>query len=260
MSLAKQIRVLVLLLLLLFVIVYTKAQMRFSTSWETPLEVVIYPVNIDKSAKTAKYLATLDSSDFVEIDQFMSKEGKRWKLLLSNPVVTRLGPEIEVLPPPPPEIDGGLLSIMLWSLQFRYWAWVHTPDDESNFLRVRIFALYHQALPGEALDHSVGLDKGLLAYVNAFASTDQSAQNNIVIMHEVLHTVGATDKYDTTGEPVYPQGYAMIKQPLFPQKYAEIMAGRIPVSATESYMPESLVAVIIGEQTASEINWETRSR
>ncbi len=257
MSLAKQIRILVLLLLLLFVIVYTKAQLRFSTSWETPLEIVIYPVNIDKSIETTEYIATLDDNNFKDIDQFISREGKRWNLPLSSPVVTRLGSEIEVLPPSPPDIDSSVLSAMLWSLQFRYWAWVHTPDDESNFLRIRTFVRYHQAAPGETVRHSVGLNKGLLAYVNAFASADQSSQNNIVIMHEVLHTVGATDKYDATGEPVYPQGYATIKQPLFPQKYAEIMAGRTPVSPAESYMPDTLADVVIGKQTAAEINWKS---
>ncbi len=255
MSLAKQLRVLALLLLLLFVILYTKAQLRFSTSWETPLEIVIYPVNIDKSAAITEYIAALGNRDFADIDLFMSRESKRWNLPLSKPVVTRLGSEISKLPPPLPDHGSSVLSIMLWSLQFRYWAWAHTPDDESNFLRIRIFVLYHNSLPGEALDHSTGLNKGLLGYVNAFAAADQTAQNNIVIMHEVLHTVGATDKYDVNGEPVYPQGYATIEPPLFPQEYAEIMAGRTPVSPSESYMPETLADVVVGEQTANEINW-----
>ena len=33
------------------------------------------------------------------------------------------------------------------------------------------------------------------------------------------------------------------------------MAGRIPVSKTESRMPRSLKSCVIGKQTALEINW-----
>ena len=46
------------------------------------------------------------------------------------------------------------------------------------------------------LAHSLGLQKGLIGVVNAFASSSQAAENNVVIAHELLHTVGATDKYD----------------------------------------------------------------
>ena len=54
-----------------------------------------------------------------------------------------------------------------------------------------------------------GLQKGLIGVVNAFASDEQAAQNNVVIAHELLHTVGATDKYDPrTNQPSHPDGYA----------------------------------------------------
>jgi hypothetical protein len=68
--------------------------------------------------------------------------------------------------------------------------------------------------------------------------------------------VGATDKYDAHGEPVFPDGYAEPdKQPLFPQKFAEIMSAHIPKSQTESWMAENLTNCVIGTKTATEINW-----
>jgi len=105
--------------------------------------------------------------------------------------------------------------------------------------------------------HSLGLQKGLIGVVNAFASDEQAAQNNVVVAHELLHTVGATDKYDaSTNQPTHPGGYAEPdKDPLLPQTFAEIMAGRIPWSTTQSEMPGSLDKVLIGTQTAQEINW-----
>jgi hypothetical protein len=83
-------------------------------------------------------------------------------------------------------------------------------------------------------------------------------QNNVIITHEFLHTLGATDKYDpATNQPLYPDGYAVPDlQPLVPQRYAEIMAGRTPVSQTDATIPESLNDVIIGSLTAKEINWQ----
>ena len=80
-------------------------------------------------------------------------------------------------------------------------------------------------------------------------------RNQVVIAHELLHVLGASDKYIMgTGEPEFPFGYAEPnRQPLFPQTQAEIMGGRIPLSAYESAMPESLEECRIGRKTAEEI-------
>ena len=84
-----------------------------------------------------------------------------------------------------------------------------------------------------------------------------TACNNIVIAHEFLHTVGATDKDDLANDqPQFPDGYADPQRtPLVPQDQAEIMAGRRMLSETEWEMPDSLRSVVIGPKTALEINW-----
>ena len=52
---------------------------------------------------------------------------------------------------------------------------------------------------------SHGLQKGLVGVVHAFADDTMTGSNAVVIAHELLHTVGASDKYDlTTGAPLYP--------------------------------------------------------
>ncbi len=93
--------------------------------------------------------------------------------------------------------------------------------------------------------------------VKAFASRHQAASNNVIITHEMLHTLGATDKYDLqTLQPRYPEGYAdPEKKPLLPQEYAEIMGRAIPLSSSESKMPDSLAYTVIGPITAKEIKW-----
>ncbi len=252
----KTIRIFFLLMILLFVALYSCEQKRASTSWYKTVEIMIYPINVDGSAVVDHYIKTLQDKNFSHIDKFMAREAKKYHLILSTPTKTRLGSQIKIMPPTPPEPGSGILSVITWSIKFRYWAWKNTPDDESNLRRARMFVLYHEAVDGKRLAHSYGLNKGLLGYVNAFASKEQQGQNNIVIAHEFLHTVGASDKYGLDGEPIFPIGFASpdLADP-YKQKKAEIMAGRIPISATESHMPRSLKSCVIGKETALEINW-----
>jgi len=93
--------------------------------------------------------------------------------------------------------------------------------------------------------------------VHAFALATMAGSNNIVIAHELLHTVGATDKYDlATGAPLFPSGYGDRDQvPLYPQQQAEIMAGRRALASGAFEMPGSLREVVVGPETAWEIRW-----
>jgi hypothetical protein len=120
--------------------------------------------------------------------------------------------------------------------------------------------LYHDPAISPELPHSLGLQKGLLGVVHVFADDGMKGANDTVIAHELLHTLGATDKYDlANNQPLHPEGFAEPnRQPLYPQSFAELMAGRIPVSSTQAQTPESLQQVLIGPKTASEIGWQKR--
>ena len=253
----KIIRILILLAVFVTVAFYAKTQKLASRSWSEPLEVVIYRINGDNNSPTVNdYINDLDESVFVPIDRFIQKQSQTYGLITSHPTHISLGPVIAIAPPESPLPGSNYASIIWWSLKFRYWAYMNTPDSDSNLHRIRVFAHYHEPTEGRRLQHSLGLDKGLLAVVHAFASVDQDQQNNIVIAHELLHTVGATDKYAADSEPAFPAGYADPAQsPLYPQTKAEIMAVRIPLSETTSRMAASLNECVIGEQTAREINW-----
>lgn len=261
MPLFKAIRILILLLILAAVAFYTKSQKLKARSWAEPLEVVIYPINGDNNSPTVNdYISELDSSVFAPIDRFIQQQSRRYQLITSRPIETRLGPAMTAQPPASPTPDSNMASIIWWSIQFRYWVYKNTPDAESNHHRIRVFALFHDPKEGRKLQHSLGMDKGLAVVVHAFAAIDQDQQNNIVIAHELLHTVGAYDKYARNGEPVFPAGYAAPEQfPLYPQHKAEIMAVRIPLSANSSRMANSLDECIIGPETAREINWLSSS-
>ena len=250
----KKIRVAILLYILLMVAVGTWLTGARSTDWNNSLRVKIYPINGDGSAVSADYISTLDVDAFDGIEEFFAREVERYGHDLPQPVRIELGSPIHEQPP---KIDSnsGVLKVMLWSIRMRLWVWDVTSGRDKITPDVRVFVRYHNRETLLRLDDSVGLRKGMFGIVNAYASRRLEGQNNVVIAHEFLHTLGASDKYDlATGLPIAPHGYAdPDRSPLYPQTRAEIMGGRIPESRGTAMKPMSLRYVVIGPATALEI-------
>jgi hypothetical protein len=242
------------LLVLFFVAVSTWLTQSRSTDWNNSLWVKIYPINADGSEESARYIATIDTGDFAGIEAFIARETERYGKTVSRPLRVELGREIREQPPAI-GADFGVLDIMLWSLKMRWWASSTAGEQDSIEPDVRIFVRYHRPQDAYVLENSVGLQKGMVGVVNARASRKYRGMNNVVIAHEFLHTLGATDKYDPgTGQPAIPDGLAEPdRSPLYPQKFAEIMGGRIARAADDAIVPQSLKYVLIGPLTASEI-------
>lgn len=255
----KKFRIIVLLLLLALVAGTSFWEGLWVRGWTRPLEVVIYPINGDRdkdnSDQTQAYIASLSARQFDEIGGFFQQQSQRYRLQQMPEMHIRLAPEIQT---PPPRLAGGArnaLSAISWSLRLRYFAFRNTPFWQ-NLGRIRLFVVFHAGEQGKPLQHSLGLQKGLLGVVHVFADPKQAAQNNIVISHELLHTLGATDKYDAQGQPVFPQGFPDPDQgERYPQHSAEIMAGRIAVRPAQAIIPNKLADCAIGPKTAYEINW-----
>jgi len=223
-------------------------------AWRAPLDVVVIPINGDGSPEAAETIRTLQARDFDDINTFLERETARYGVKQTPAMQVTLLPELKEKPPVPPH-DGSVLKTVLWSLQMRWWVYRQSDAWLPQLGTVKLFVLYHVPQEGVALEHSLGLQKGLIGVVHAFGDARQMRQNNIVIAHELLHTLGATDKYDAEGRPVYPQGYAEPELPqLMPRREAEIMAGRLVNAAGRLVMPPSLEQCVIGAMTAHEIN------
>lgn len=251
----RSVRITLLLLVLFFVAMNTWLTRLRSTDWNEPLWLVVYPVNGDGSTATQDYIDSLDRNSFSAIESFVAREAARYGVGIREPVTIRLAPQPDERPPLPP-LDGNTLSVMLWSLKLRYWAFAND-TFEGPKPDVQMFVVYHDPKQHDRLRHSLGIQKGLIGVVNAFGARHLAQTNNVVIAHELLHTLGATDKYDpTTNQPLYPVGYAEpSRTPLHPQIQAEIMGGRIPLSDRQAEMPDSLGQCLIGPETALEIRW-----
>ncbi|HEY2685498.1 MAG TPA: hypothetical protein VGI93_18445 [Steroidobacteraceae bacterium] len=256
----RSLRILILLLILLVVAAKSWQDQYLSRRWNVPLYVSIYPIAADDSPVTRRYLDGLDAERFKSIDAFFIREAAKYHLRIDEPFRTHLREELHELPPQH-DPSASVLSTMLWSLKLRYWAWRHSghvqgPED------IRVFVLYADPALTPSVPHSLGLMKGLIGVVYAFATPQMNEDNDVIIAHELLHTLGATDKYDpASNAPIFPIGYGDPEQkPLYPQQVAEIMAGRLALAPDRFEQAESLNEVVVGPATALEIRWPQHAK
>jgi hypothetical protein len=250
------IRITILLVILAMVSLNTWLGIARTTDWDHPLWVVIYPMNGDGSPQSRNIISRLDVTDFSPVAAFMQREAARYGVALDRPVTIELAAEVKTLPPPTPAWDDNPLSIAWWSLKMRYWNWrvdTYTGPEPD----IRLYVEYHNSGGNGVLDTSFGLQKSRISVIRQFTSRRMARKNLVIVVHELLHTLGASDKYDLATLAVnYPEGFAEPGQsPLYPQKKAEIMGGRIPVGPGEFVIPPSLEQCIVGPETAREIGW-----
>ncbi|MCK6370802.1 MAG: hypothetical protein L6Q83_05640, partial [Gammaproteobacteria bacterium] len=188
----RALRISVLLIALIVVAGVTWGDRFRTTRWTETLWVGVFPVNGDGSRTVDEYIAGLDSADFRDIEVFFAQEGAVHGLRLEQPVRMDLHPAVSR---PPPQLDAGagFLARASWILRLRYYGWRMAGD---TFADVRVFLVYHDAERTQVAPDSRGLQRGLMAVAHVFATESMAAQNNIVVAHEVLHTLGASDKYD----------------------------------------------------------------
>lgn len=253
----RTLRIALLLLILLFVGLNTYFDRVYSTDWNIPLRVAAYPINADGSPEAEQFIQRLSGDDSYVLESFFEREARRYGLAMERPVRVTLAPQLRDLPP---AIEPGTstLGVILWSLRARYWSW-RVPNAPGPAPDIKLYVLHHGPR-STSLPHSIGLQKGLFGIVNVFADRSMMGSNDVIIAHELLHALGATDKYDlATNQPLQPDGYAEPeREPLYPQARAELMGGRIPLSADRAITPESLRNVLVGAKTAAEIGWSRR--
>jgi len=227
-----------------------------TTSWDRTLRVSLYPIVADGRPATRDYVAALTREDFAAVETFLQREAPRYGVTIAEPVRVWLRAALDASPPLPPS-ERSLLGTMGWSLKLRWWASRREAAQPRPRGQVRVFVLYYDPEHSPTVAHSLGLKEGLIGIVHAFASRAQAPTNNVVIAHELLHTLGATDKYAPhSGLPVFPDGYAEPqREPRHPQVAAELMGGYIPLTPGRAEGPVSLDDVVVGPATAREIGW-----
>ena len=188
----RAVRIFILILILFAVGINSWLVKSDTTDWNETLHVVVYPINGDESESTHSYINGLEVYVFKEIESFIAIEAQSYEVVIEVPITILLGPEIATMPPVFPE-RGDMLSVIWWSLTMRYWAFKHDKYD-GPAPDIRMFVLYFDPKTHKQLENSLGLEKGLIGVIHAFAENDMEEKNNVVLVHEMLHTLGATDK------------------------------------------------------------------
>ncbi len=251
------VRLAILVAVLLFVALGAWLDRARSRDWDDTLRVTVYPISTSGDAGVRSYVAALQAGDFADVESFFIDEASRYGIALAQPVKVRVSHAAKELPPALPGRPGPL-TIALWSLRMRYFAARTAWNDPLPSPDIQVFALYSPLDAGAAaMPDSVGLSKGLIAVTHLYGDAAAAGSNQVVLVHEVLHTLGASDKYDlATGQPLVLAGLGEPdRQPLYPQDFGEIMAGRIATSARDAVIADSLEQMLVGPATALEIGW-----
>jgi len=247
----------VLVYVLLLVLASAWLTQQRTRSWQNTLWVEINPISASENTQVSEFITSLELKDFAPMENYLNAQANQFDVNLARPFRIDLGPQLHSLPPVLPT-QGSWLQAVLWSLRMRWWAMSTTWSLEGPEPDIRLFTVFHDPTATVTLERSVALQKGMVAIANLFAEQATQGSNLVVATHELLHTLGATDKYDrATNLPIYPEGFAdPQRNPRYPQPNAEIMAGRIPLTETEAAIPASLRYTRIGPKTAQEIGWQ----
>ena len=234
---------------------------RARTEWQRPLEVAVAFVqwgSVDA--------ATIDAlrARFPALESRLSDEYHRHGGELPRPIRFTLFGPVTVDRPPPADPDATLLSLAHHA--YEQWRWTHAVDVGSD-LPTRGFDSRIYLLLRAPRDQSRSWVEGSselggrvgVARIELTASTVDLAL--FVVTHELFHTLGASDKYDSNGRALLPEGLVEPdRQPLYPQRYAEVMTRNLVLAAGTERPPDSLAELGVGALTAREIGWSHSDR
>lgn len=252
----RKLRIAVLLYILAFAAVGNYLAAARSTDWNNTLWIDVYPINADGSDRTQAYIDSLSDADFASIEAYFAREARRYGVALDDPFRLELAEQVEEPIPVLPS-SAGFFDAVIWSLKMRWYGVKVERASDRPSPDIQLFALYHDDTHVQVLDRSTALERGLIAVANVFATRSSAGSNQVVMAHELLHTLGSTDKYALgTNLPLYPHGYAdPAAEPRHPQTKAELMAGRIALDPQTAATPRDLGETLIGPITATEIGW-----
>ncbi len=254
-----KVRVGLLLVALALVILYAIRDVRSRrarTEWDHTLTIAL--VLVEQRPLAAGVTPALRAR-VPALEERMTSELRRHRPDAPPPFAFRfVGPVSHAEPPPTPAGEG---LADLASHAFATWRWTQAVDAAAGeSLSGYDSKIYLVARPPASEERQVvegvSQEGGRIGIVSVELDADMADLALVVVAHELFHTLGATDKYDSAGKIKVPEGLAEPQlRPILPQRYAEIMARNRPVSAFEEKVPTRLEEIAVGPVTANEIGW-----
>jgi hypothetical protein len=157
-------------------------------------------------------------------------------------------------------VSAGLVDRL--SHAFRLWRSLGSIDSAAgvapDLYDVRVYVLLEAPPAGgpRTFAEGSGAAGGEIGLVRAWADPSDATLALTAAAHELLHCLGASDKYDAAGHALEPEGLADPGlSPRYPQRHAELMVGEVPLAPGQGRLPASLAEIRIGPATAREIGW-----
>lgn len=264
---SKAARVAVLLLTLLVVVFWATGRTRTRrdrTTWQRPVEVAVLVL---EGATPLEPLALAGLERSLEhLAGRLAEERRRHDPGATGPAfhVELIGPLRPVHLPPVEPPREGLLARPLFAFElWRAGREAHAAaralappgalpfDPRAYDVRVHLVA----ASGPTPFAEGIGEAGGEVAVVRTALDGDGLLAATAVL-HEALHCLGATDKYDAAGHAVAPGGLVEPDlQPPYPQRLAEIMVGELPLAPGSGRLPVSAAEIGVGPATAAEVGW-----
>lgn len=254
-----RVRVALLLSALVIVVLWAVAdwqRRRARKSWTSPLRVAL--VLVEREELPKETMSALRSR-VADLEQRLRDERRRhggsdmppFAFVVKGPVVADSDA--------PRVADQDLLGLVAhtWAL----WRWTRDIDQRADVqwrgYDSRIYLVVKPAQrEAPAFVEGESEDGGRVGVASADVDAAMIDFALIVAAHELMHTLGASDKYDQAGHARFPEGFAEPhRSPPFPQRCAELMARTVPLSPDSERSPDTLNELCVGEVTAREIGW-----
>jgi hypothetical protein len=254
-----RVRVAVLLAILLVVVLWAWRDVRMRRErnhWDRTLRVAIIVLGLSP-VDEATMAALRERTGALE-DAF-ADEMHRYRPGAQRPFAfTVFGPALVTERPPTPASDG---VVDLAKQSYAQWRYLSAVDDttglDTGLFDARIYALVRAPTrKGRSVVEGQSEENGRVGTVEVEIDPNSADFALFVVGHELLHTLGATDKYDASGRVLVPAGLAdPSRSPLYPQERVEIMARNRPVAPGDERPPDGLAELTVGQVTAREIGW-----
>jgi hypothetical protein len=222
--------------------------------WRVPLKVGVFVIQ-DGDVDSAAIAALPGRAD--EMMNILETEYRRYDGKISPFELRVLGPI--PLPDVLPKLES---DDFLERVEFTFQMWrfrrsvSRSLGEPTDDIDVSILLVTRPARGNQPrIFEGIAAKDGDFGVVQIELSQDNVDLAVITAVHEMLHTLGARDKYDpSTGEAEFPAGYydSRIR---YPQRYMEIMAHDIPLADGKSRLPSLVGEVRVGNSTAREIGW-----
>ncbi len=230
---------------------------RARTEWHTPVSVGL--VILRHGDVDARALASLQQRARA-LEERLSGEFQRYRSAPAQPMIqiVAYGP-VSVSEPPPEELGVSFWARALHT--YRMWRYTSAVDEAAGVptraLDARIYVVAEPPHSGtQNFVEGFSEERGRVGVARVDLNVETVDLALFVVAHELLHTLGATDKYDAVGRTSIPAGLPEPELlPQFPQRYAEVMARNRVVSATLEVPPQTLGELRVGRVTAEEIGW-----